>query len=507
MEPESNPLDLLRQRRAMNRVEAAMRKTEETPKPGGYRYLGRNADTGQGLVVGNDGSVIPGDVITSGHVKPGQAVRVAQAGGMVQLDQKPRVRKVAPPVVKKEEYGNVKVLFSVRDGDETIVYIGADRKIPTEIYRYRTADYRQFTPRMTNTGRGKNKFTASALALLSLDPDADPAGYQSRVIIDLKTKEQVTIEPDLWVPPTYGGTSISDYFSIDLYFTGNGFYTAGSRQGGQFGYNQLPGIPATATIPTPSIPDLVLFSSAWGPGGGGYNSGTVDIDVDMGFSFSIKSRNYTLQVGSNLETILGDASLYDTLYIRFPQPSSPGYSTSSWGHLEQIDVNLGLNITDTVYYKFDVFNTAFSRSPDTALVVRNVRCPSTSIVGDRGVIAQVNNVEYSYVQPGNTESDNTYTTYYYKSTDGTQVDLPPNIFAYPFPGRNNFNVVGNYNLVGSTLYCCDTYLSDFYTGSLPRKDSVDVAIISLDGSTTIKQQKIDPLPESGTIIHNISYHP
>jgi hypothetical protein len=82
MEPESNPLDLLRQRRAINRVEAAMRKTEETPKPGGYRYLGRNADTGQGLVVGNDGSVIPGDIITSGHVKPGQAVRVAQAGGM-----------------------------------------------------------------------------------------------------------------------------------------------------------------------------------------------------------------------------------------------------------------------------------------------------------------------------------------------------------------------------------------------------------------------------------------
>jgi hypothetical protein len=85
--------------------------------------------------VGNDGSVIPGDIITSGHIKPGQAVRVAQAGGMVQLDQKPRVRKVVPVVPSKEVYGPVKILFSVLDGSERVYYVGGDRRAPEEIYR------------------------------------------------------------------------------------------------------------------------------------------------------------------------------------------------------------------------------------------------------------------------------------------------------------------------------------------------------------------------------------
>jgi hypothetical protein len=156
MEPEPNPLDLLRQRRAINRVEAAMRKTEEVPKPGGYRYLGRNADTGQGIVVGNDGSVIPGDIITSGHIKPGQAVRVAQAGGMVQLDQKPRVRKVVPPVVKKEESGPVKILFSVVEGAERIYYVGGDRRTPKELFRLPTPA--SAIAHLVATGKGLRAF-------------------------------------------------------------------------------------------------------------------------------------------------------------------------------------------------------------------------------------------------------------------------------------------------------------------------------------------------------------
>jgi len=136
-----------------------MRKTEETPKPGGYRYLGRNADTGQGLIVGNDGSIIPGEIITSGHIKPGQAVRVAQAGGMVQLDQKPRVRKVPPVVVKKEEGGNVKILFSVLEGTQNVFYIGGDRKTPKEVYR-ETIPASGFSTNgyITNSGKGTNKW-------------------------------------------------------------------------------------------------------------------------------------------------------------------------------------------------------------------------------------------------------------------------------------------------------------------------------------------------------------
>jgi hypothetical protein len=159
MEPASNPLDLLRQRRAINRVEAAMRKTEETPKAGGYRYLGRNADTGQGLVAGNDGSVIPGDIITSGHIKPGQAVRVAQAGGMVQLDQKPRVRKVTPVVDSKAVAGNIKILFSVIEGSENVFYIGGDRETPKEVYRESIPAYGFSTDGyITNSGKGLNKW-------------------------------------------------------------------------------------------------------------------------------------------------------------------------------------------------------------------------------------------------------------------------------------------------------------------------------------------------------------
>jgi hypothetical protein len=156
MEPESNPLDLLRQRRAMNRVEAAMRKAEDTPKPGGYRYLGRNADTGQGLIVGNDGSVIPGDIITSGHIKPGQAVRVAQAGGMVQLDQKPRVRKVAPPVVKKTDRGPVKIVFSVIEDGRFVYYLGGDRKVPKKLFSATFAEDPDVN--IVTTGKGLNQF-------------------------------------------------------------------------------------------------------------------------------------------------------------------------------------------------------------------------------------------------------------------------------------------------------------------------------------------------------------
>jgi hypothetical protein len=505
MEPESNPLGLLRQRRAMNRVEAAMRKTEEVPKPGGYRYLGRNADTGQGIIVGNDGSVIPGDIITSGHIKPGQSVRVAQAGGMVQLDQRPRVKKVVPPVVKEEKFGNVKILFSVVEGAETVVYIGADRKKPTEIYRYTTADYRAFIPRLTNTGRGKNKFTASAWALINTNPYGGAFQYQSRILIDLKTKQQVTIEPDVWVPQPYPESTSANYYPVELSFKGNGFYSSGSRQGGAYQFdNQIVDIPAAASTNS--------FVSAWGPGGGGYDNGSSGewgFISDFGWGFSVKSRNYSFQIGGALETILGDASLYFASFEFFPYTgSAPGYNFYSRGHTEDIKVNLGLNIEDTVYYKYDIAGQTNPGAPDSSTEANNVRSPRTVIVGNRGVIAQVNNVQYSRVFPGGAETNIVSTSYYYKSTDGNQVTLPSSVFTPPFPERNNYVSPTNYNLVGSTLYYCDTYyLDDYYPQPLLHEDYVDVATISFDGSVAIKQQKIDPLPASGTIIHAVSYHP
>jgi hypothetical protein len=205
MEPASNPLDLLRQRRAINRVEAAMRKTEEVPKPGGYRYLGRNADTGQGLVVGNDGSVIPGDIITSGHIKPGQSVRVAQAGGLVQLDQKPRVRKVVPPVAKKEEGGPVKILFSVVEGAERIYYVGGDRVKPKELFRLPSTT--SATAHLVATGKGLNAFYwqyalgGNVVDGRSESPIAIPTGslgyIGAGIFTALNTREMFVPEPPL----------------------------------------------------------------------------------------------------------------------------------------------------------------------------------------------------------------------------------------------------------------------------------------------------------------------
>jgi hypothetical protein len=192
MEPEPNPLDLLRQRRAINRVEAAMRKTEEAPKPGGYRYLGRNADTGQGLVVGNDGSVIPGDILTSGHIKPGQAVRVAQAGGMAQLDQKPRVRKVVPPVAKKEEGGPVKILFSVVEGAERIYYVGGDRVKPKELFRLPSTT--SATAHLVATGKGLNQFYWQSASYVF--GEIVPTGFSGNIgvrLVDSRLSEPVFI--------------------------------------------------------------------------------------------------------------------------------------------------------------------------------------------------------------------------------------------------------------------------------------------------------------------------
>ena len=206
MEPESNPLDLLKQRRAINRVEAAMRKTEETPKPGGYRYLGRNADTGQGLIVGNDGSVIPGDIITSGHIKPGQAVRVAQAGGMVQLDQKPRVRKVVPPVVKEKKVPQVKIIFSAYSELEgsTIFYVGGDRKEPKELFRLPNdvSYFGNITPNITITGSGLNSYyyQYSATTL-----NTAPLGLGSSEIYDSRYEAKAIVPPITFYPGLYYG--------------------------------------------------------------------------------------------------------------------------------------------------------------------------------------------------------------------------------------------------------------------------------------------------------------
>jgi hypothetical protein len=227
MEPESNPLDLLRQRRAINRVEAAMRKTEETPKPGGYRYLGRNADTGQGLVVGNDGSVIPGDIITSGHVKPGQAVRVAQAGGMVQLDQKPRVRKVVPPVAKKEEGGPVKILFSVVEGAERIYYVGGDRRTPKSLFRLPAAS--KIYPHLVVTGKGLNQFYWQYESDVAEYPSVAPFRYGSYVVDSRYSGDPFNLLSADSASQAQRSSGVIDNTSIfPAYYIGDGQYVLGT---------------------------------------------------------------------------------------------------------------------------------------------------------------------------------------------------------------------------------------------------------------------------------------
>ncbi len=94
MDQESDAvLDLLRRRRSQNRYAAALNQSEQPIKQSGGIYLGKDADRGVGLIRNSSGGIVPAQINTSGLLKPGQAVRVSQAGGMVAIDHKPRVKK------------------------------------------------------------------------------------------------------------------------------------------------------------------------------------------------------------------------------------------------------------------------------------------------------------------------------------------------------------------------------------------------------------------------------
>lgn len=420
---------------------------------------------------------------------------------------------------KEEKSGRIKILFSVREGDETVVYVGGDRKTPTELYRYKTDKYRVFIPRLTNKGRSKNKFTASAYAQLNVDIYAKPLEYQTRIIINLKTKEEIILEPDVWVPRPFVESTTANYYPVEIAFRGNGFYSSGSRQGGySYGANGITDIPAFASSGNVGNPEnIALFGSAWGPGGGGYNAGKPGASgsqdarpgptIDDGFSFAIKSRNYWLEIGGGgLQTILGDASVYRTNFTQYLTAGfALDYSVNTSGCFEQINVNLGLNIEETVYYKYDLRG---SNPPDTATFSHNIRSSSTVIVGDVGVIFAVYNSTYLAVYPGGEQTNNYFHKYYYKDINGNQIELPDTFYSvYPFPEHFNSNRITNYNLIKAKLYCCDSYLNDFYPSSLPHNDYMDVAIISLDGSTIVIKEKIESLPTTQNILHNISYYP
>lgn len=94
-----NPLDLIRQQQADNRLLAAQAAQQqaraEAAQQPTYTYLGTNAETGMGVVQANGGGeAVQGKLITNGSIKPGQAVQVAGSGGSLPtIDQKPRPRQ------------------------------------------------------------------------------------------------------------------------------------------------------------------------------------------------------------------------------------------------------------------------------------------------------------------------------------------------------------------------------------------------------------------------------
>lgn len=91
-------LTLLQHQRAQNRADFAQSQADRAEaaatKPKQWTAQGRDADSGRmALAADSDEAVLVGSRITSGDIKPGQAVRVNVAGGTVTVDQKPHKRQ------------------------------------------------------------------------------------------------------------------------------------------------------------------------------------------------------------------------------------------------------------------------------------------------------------------------------------------------------------------------------------------------------------------------------
>lgn len=84
---------LLADQQAANRAEAARKQQAQVPSGPDYRYVGKNADTGQPAVTADSEPIAAKQIITNGQIQPGQAIKLL--AGFV--DQMPAIKPVPEP--------------------------------------------------------------------------------------------------------------------------------------------------------------------------------------------------------------------------------------------------------------------------------------------------------------------------------------------------------------------------------------------------------------------------
>jgi hypothetical protein len=96
--------------------------------------------------------VAVGRPVSTGAIGAGD--RTYNTGSAV--DVIPHIKPGPVVLVKKEESGNVKILFSVIQGSEKVFYVGGDRRTPKELFRVPSS--RSDFPHLVATGKGLNAF-------------------------------------------------------------------------------------------------------------------------------------------------------------------------------------------------------------------------------------------------------------------------------------------------------------------------------------------------------------
>jgi hypothetical protein len=141
----SNPMDAALNSLAQSRLIYQSSLVQQKRQPI-YTYLGENQGR---IVLQTAGGVIEvGQSITNGSISSGSIVPVQVAGGIVRVGGMPRVSQSEQPVLVPKKAGNIKILFTTREGDDFVFWVGGHIRKPIEILRTTSA----FLGKISNLG-------------------------------------------------------------------------------------------------------------------------------------------------------------------------------------------------------------------------------------------------------------------------------------------------------------------------------------------------------------------
>lgn len=132
-------IKLLNLQQATNRLKFAQQQAKaerlDRRRQPSYQFVGKDADTNT-AVISADGEdpIATGEIITNGHIKPGQSVNVRNGSGKVTVDQKPKPKQKKEKTVTSTATGKIKVLYQFPDGDNNYqLWVGGWKAEPVKV--------------------------------------------------------------------------------------------------------------------------------------------------------------------------------------------------------------------------------------------------------------------------------------------------------------------------------------------------------------------------------------